>query len=80
MGLRGKIDLIDELIKDKELFHRESFGKDSVFVVAKNDFTPKRLQNANISGVEIVPIAIDDICVYLTAKSQGGIDDVFNRN
>ena len=38
IGLQGKTDILDELTKDKEIFYKESIGKDSSYFVVKNDF------------------------------------------
>lgn len=80
VGLRGRVQAVNELTRLKEIFHYESFGKDSIFVVVKNDFTEVDLQNAKLAGVEISPVETSDLCIYLTAASKGGIDLVFNRN
>ncbi|MGF7185405.1 ABC-2 type transport system ATP-binding protein [Desulfitispora alkaliphila] len=80
IGLRGKQEVIDELTKDTKIYHRETLGRDSCYLVVKNDLTESKLQAARKAGVEILPVAVDDICVYLTSKGKGGIDDVFNRN
>jgi len=80
IGLKGKTDIVQELATGKEVYHRENFGKDSTYVVVKNDFSEGRLQNAKLSGIEIIPVTTDDLCVFLTSRNKGGIDDVFNRN
>ena len=80
IGLRGRSDLINDLTKDKEIYYKENLGKDSLYIVTNNKFDEITLQNAKVQGIEIVPVSTDDICVYLTAKAKGGIDDVFNRN
>ncbi len=80
VGLRGRETAVNELAQGRQLFYRENFGKESLYVVIKNDFTDVHRQNAKLAGVEITPVAIDDLCVYLTAKAKGGIDDVFKRS
>jgi ABC-2 type transport system ATP-binding protein len=80
IGLRGKTDIIQGFTKDKEILHIEILGKESQYVVIKNALEEKDLQKLKGEGVEISPVAVDDICVYLTAKSKGGIDDVFKRD
>lgn len=77
--LRGKADIIREITIGKEIFHQENWGKDSIYAVMKNDFDGDGLRKAKERGIEISPISSEDICVYLTAKTKGGIDDVFNR-
>lgn len=77
--LRGKKDLLEELAKNKEVYYRERLGKDNSHIVVRNDYTESMLQQARVTGVEVLPVAADDLCVYLTAGNKGGIDDVFNR-
>ncbi len=79
VGLRGKADTVTRFAADKEIYRQERFGKDSVYVVARNDFTGAALQEAEAAGLEVLPVASDNLCVYLTAGNKGGIDDVFNR-
>jgi ABC-2 type transport system ATP-binding protein len=79
IGLRGDINSINMLTNGKEIIHTEKINGNHLLVVVKNDFTETALQQANVLGVEILQVSADDLCVYLTAKSQGGIDDVFNR-
>ncbi len=80
VGLRGRVQAVNELTRGKEIFHYENFGRDSIFIVVKNDFTEVSLQNAKLAGVEISPVETADLCIYLTATAKGGIDLVFNRN
>lgn len=80
VGLRGKAALIDDLIKGREIYHREGFGKDSTFVAVRNDKHDLRLNEAVGRGVEVSPVSADDLCVYLTARNKGGIDHVFTPN
>jgi len=79
VGLRGQEDIVNELTNEKQIYHKESLGKDNSYVVVNNDFTESTIQKAKLAGIEISPVSTNDICVYLTAKNRGGIDDVFNR-
>ena len=80
VGFRGKEEVIYELTKDKDTYHLETLGKDTCFKVVKNDFPESTLQFAKKAGIEVLPVSIDDIYVYLTSGNKGGIDDVFNRS
>jgi len=80
VGLRGKSHMMEELVKDQEIFHQESLGKDDVYLVVRNNLAGEKLQKARGAGVEISPVSSEDLCVYLTAKTKGGIDHVFDRN
>lgn len=77
--LQGKAELINEMILNKEVYHKEAFGN-GLRVVVKNDFNQAVLEKAKASGVEVLTVSTDDICIYLTDKFKGGIDDVFNRS
>ncbi len=79
VGLRGKTDVVYEMAKNKEVFYEEKVGKDDSYLVVRNNFAKTTLEQSKMRGVEITSVAIDDVCVYLTGKSKGGIDDVFNR-
>ncbi len=80
IGLRGEKTAVDKVTINAEIYHQETIGKDSVFKVIKNDFSLSELQSVKNADVEVLPVAVDDICIYLTSRNRGGIDDVFNRN
>lgn len=87
IGLRGKTQEVLGLIEGQEILYQEEFGQDSLYSVIKRDlsypklkaFLQESLGTAKPSGVEILPVSVNDLCVYLTAKTKGGIDDVFKR-
>ncbi|WP_062238895.1 ATP-binding cassette domain-containing protein [Fictibacillus sp. FJAT-27399] len=78
VGLTGKTDVMNQLIEDKDLIHKKSIGVDGTYAVMKKENSSPLLERAMGLGVEASPVAIDDLCVYLTSKSKGGIDSVFN--
>jgi ABC-2 type transport system ATP-binding protein len=80
VGLTGNATSLQEITKDMEIFYQESIGKNNRYIVVKNDFSESSIQQARLLGIELQPVATDDLCVYLTAKNKGGIDDVFNRD
>ncbi|WP_238881673.1 ABC transporter ATP-binding protein [Clostridium sp. YIM B02551] len=77
--LRGDTDYIHELCRNKDIIYTEKLSGNLTSIVVKNEFTETDLQKAKIKGIEIFTVSADDLCVYLTNSSQGGIDDVFNR-
>lgn len=87
IGIRGNAQEILDLLEGQEIIHQEEFAKDSLFVVIRRDLSSPDsidrlkggLEKTKQSGVELLPVSINDLCVYLTAKTKGGIDDVFNR-
>ncbi len=80
IGLRGNVTSLDGLTKDKEILHKESFGKESSYIVVRNDSSESWLRKVKGVGAEISSVSTNDLCVYLTARNKGGIDDVFNRD
>lgn len=80
LGLRGNKREIESLVDNNQIIFRESFGRDSAYIVVRNDITQEKMQQIKATGIEISAVSSDDVCVYLTAKNKGGIDDVFNRS
>jgi len=80
VGLQGQEETIAEMAGKTEVFYRKKLGKDSMYMAVRNQFTEEELQKARLAGVAISPVAADDLCMYLTARNKGGIDDVFDRN
>ncbi len=79
VGIRGDINLVNSIISGKEILHEEKGNGNYVFVVVKNMLSEAELNKAKTQHLEISNINSDDLCVYLTAKAEGGIDDVFSR-
>jgi ABC-2 type transport system ATP-binding protein len=77
IGLQGKPTVVDKWVKNKEVFHTKSMGPDCSYIAVRNDFSESEFQKAKAAGVEILPVTSSDLCVYLTSKTKGGIDDVF---
>jgi ABC-2 type transport system ATP-binding protein len=79
IGIKGNAEIVAELVKNKELIHQKNIGVNSSFTVVKNDFTEADRQKARLNGLELTKVPTDELCVYLTSRSKGGIDDVFSR-
>jgi ABC-2 type transport system ATP-binding protein len=79
MGLQGKTAIIDEWIQNREVIFTKSIGIDQSYTVVRNHFSDTEWQNARAAGIDITPVTSSDLCVYLTCKTKGGIDDVFNK-
>jgi ABC-2 type transport system ATP-binding protein len=74
IGIRGPAEKVNALIFEEKIIHRETYGVNSVYAIARRtDIAEKRMD-----GVEYLPVNTDDLCIYLTDKSEGGIDDVFS--
>ena len=78
IGFRGDAQMVDRFTTGREIYRREQFGRDKIFVALHNSFSKATLQEAAEVGLETMPIPAEDLCVYLTSRSKGGIDDVFS--
>ncbi|HZH60483.1 MAG TPA: ABC transporter ATP-binding protein [Metabacillus sp.] len=77
--LKGSEKCVRDIAGDKEIIYEKSFGNDHLQIGIKNSLTNLEIEQAALMGVHISPISTDDLCTYLTNKTIGGIDDVFNR-
>lgn len=80
IGVQGKYSIAEEWTKNKEVIHTKDLGFGRSYSVVKNNVSEKELQSARLSGLEISPVSSSDLCVYLTGKTKGGIDDVFSKS
>lgn len=80
LGLRGNASVIHQLIGNRTVIHEEQFARNNVFLVVKHDFSEHQLYELKRSDVGYSSVPTEDLCVYLTSKTKGGIDDVFCRS
>ncbi|MEK3889186.1 ABC transporter ATP-binding protein [Bacillus sp. FSL K6-3431] len=80
IGLYGKKSVVAGWTLGREVLLEKDMGPDRMYSVVRNDFTEDDIKCARDGGVEFTSISSSDICIFLTSKSKGGIDDVFNRN
>lgn len=78
--VKGSEKCVREIVEDKEIMFEKSLGNDHLQLGIKNTLTNLEIEQAALMGVHISPISTDDLCTYLTNKTIGGIDDVFNRS
>jgi ABC-2 type transport system ATP-binding protein len=78
VGISGKTDLVEEWVNNKETLFKKFVGAEHCYVVVKNEFTDSDYNFAKSNGLELASVPSDDVCVYLTSNTKGGIDDVFN--
>lgn len=79
VGIRGNAQAVLSFIEGKEIIFQEEFAQGSLYVVIKKELLEQQLDQVRQSALEVLPVSTDDLCVYLTAKAKGGIDDVFKR-
>ncbi len=80
IGLSGKTQLVEEWTERKNVLYRKTVGVDSSYVVVENDFSEDEIKKMNVNGIERSAVSSEDVCVYLTNTTKGGIDDVFTRS
>lgn len=79
IAFRGKESSIYEWTAGRQILHKTTVGVDTAYVVVKNDFSQDEIEKVKRTGIEVTNVSVDDLYVYLTNKTRGGIDDVFNR-
>lgn len=75
VGLTGRTEIILQWTHHKDVIYQQNMDHDISYVVVKNDYFP--LDQAKRLGIKITPVSASDLCVYVTNKTKGGIDDVF---
>lgn len=79
IGLNGSMRKIEGWTYDKKVFYSHSVGTDSGYVAVENTFTQDEIEQIRLSGLEVSSVSPSDVCVYVTSKTKGGIDDVFDK-
>jgi len=79
IGLRGNMESVKALVKDKTVLYQEAFGKDSVYMVVETKNFEEDLRKAKAAKVDGRSVSINDLCIYLTSPKEGGIDYVFSK-
>ncbi|MEH7073088.1 ABC transporter ATP-binding protein [Neobacillus drentensis] len=79
IGIQGKSSIVQEWTKDREIIHTKNIGTDQSYVVVRNQFSDQERQRARTAGLNLTSVTASDLSVYLTGKTEGGIDDVFNH-
>ncbi|NSL52812.1 ABC transporter ATP-binding protein [Calidifontibacillus erzurumensis] len=79
IAVSGPENLIDEWALGKEILYKKQVGAYGKYVVLKNDFTDEMLTQAKQKGLQITAVSAEDVCMYMTNKRKGGVDDVFSK-
>lgn len=77
IGVKGKASALMEWLDDKEVLYKKEVGTSIIYAVIINTYSEKINQDAKRIGFELSPVSSNDICIYLTGREKGGIDDVF---
>ncbi|MBM7604198.1 ABC-2 type transport system ATP-binding protein [Metabacillus crassostreae] len=79
IALNGDEEKVREITSNREILYEKKIGINQLYVVVKNDLSLREKEQTVLSNIELSAVPSDDVCSYLTNKSIGGIDDVFNR-
>ena len=77
VGFTGRTSLVEVLLKNDEVIFQQAVGIDQTYAVVKRGGELE--QQARLQGLELSPVSVSDLCMYITSKSKGGIDHVFDR-
>ncbi|BCB02743.1 ABC transporter ATP-binding protein [Bacillus sp. KH172YL63] len=72
VGLTGNTERMNHAIPEEAILFRKNVGMDSTYAVVKNE------GEKWMEGFHPTPVSTEDVCMYLTSQSKGGIDDVFS--
>lgn len=74
-GITGRAEILEPLLADEEVIYETRVGDYSTYAAVKSD-SPV-IRKVKQHGMATGPVPPNDLCIYLTAKQKGGIDDVF---
>ncbi|WP_017186984.1 ATP-binding cassette domain-containing protein [Alkalibacillus haloalkaliphilus] len=80
VGLTGDSSELSSVTSKYEVLHKKDVGLNQQYVVIENQLDEKVEEYLKKMGVQITPVSPADVCVYVTNRENGGIDDVFNRS
>ncbi|MBN6205535.1 ABC transporter ATP-binding protein [Ralstonia pickettii] len=74
-GITGRTEVLRPLLANQEIIYQTQVGENSTYAVVKADNAV--IEKAEQFGMMISAVTPNDLCIYLTSKEKGGIDDVF---
>ncbi|MCK0473011.1 ATP-binding cassette domain-containing protein [Halalkalibacter sp. APA_J-10(15)] len=77
--LSGSKDAVEKWMNNKKVYDRKMVGTDQVYIAVENDFTDDERTQLKRDGLDVVNVSANDMCVYVTKTTEGGIDDVFRE-
>ncbi|GEN46319.1 ABC transporter ATP-binding protein [Alkalibacillus haloalkaliphilus] len=80
VGLTGDSSELSSVTSKYEVLHKKDVGLNQQYVVIETQLEEKDEEHLKKMGVQITPVSPADVCVYVTNRENGGIDDVFNRS
>ncbi|TRM12952.1 ABC transporter ATP-binding protein [Lentibacillus cibarius] len=73
VSLIGPAAVVGQWLHDKTVLAKKQPAPGMMQAVVKKDFP---IEQAEKIGIKTVPVNAGDVCIHLTAKTKGGIDDV----
>jgi ABC-2 type transport system ATP-binding protein len=80
IGIQGLTEIVNEWTENKEVIYSKNIGLDRTYAVVRNTLSDTEVQRAKAAGLALTSVSSSDVCVYLTSKTKGGIDDVFIKD
>lgn len=74
-GISGRTEILVPMLSEEEVIYQRQIGNNTTYAVVKTDSIV--VEKAKQFGMDIASVTPNDLCIYLTAKEKGGIDDVF---
>lgn len=75
VGLTGRREILTPWVNGKPVLYSKEIDRNTSFVVIRN--RDLSLETAERIGLSVSPVSANDVCIYLTNKQKGAIDDVF---
>lgn len=76
--LTGHRRILENLESRHSVIFKDSMG-DKLVLGVVNSFTAEELKRLEASGIEISAMSVQDVCVNLTASTNGGVLDVISK-
>lgn len=78
ISITGPAKQVNEFASTREVLHEKELGAYEKYAVIRKEQNDE--MRATGLGLEVQKVQIDDLCMYLTSQTKGGIDDVFKRS
>ncbi|WP_053361499.1 ABC transporter ATP-binding protein [Bacillus sp. FJAT-27251] len=78
-GIKGPSEKVLKASEGHDILYRQLTGADTLYAAVR-DFSGNLPDTAAGAGLEVTPVRVSDLFVYLTNETKGGIDDVFRQN
>ncbi|WP_370621927.1 ABC transporter ATP-binding protein [Bacillus sp. JCM 19034] len=77
--ISGQKDTLKKWLIGKNVYSENTVGRGWTSVTIENSFTKEELGQMKNEGLDISAVPANEMCVYITKTSEGGIDDVFSE-